>query len=188
MEKRAMTQEELDALMSEDLEIDEEIATEEAPKEESSDTLKSEETVEEETESSNLPDDEQQEEHFRVDATSSWPPPPPTEDHQVVNQLDGVTKDSEIKATEVFDKLENINNMTMNIENAATEQLKLLENNIDIFERLSTKFSNIESFKVALEENKIASSQRPKRCPFSSATPYTDVASFSFGSLQRSLL
>jgi len=140
-----MTQEELDALMAGDLDLDEETAVEEEPKEENDevglyDALK----------------EDQREEHYRADATSSWPPPPPTADHQVVNQLDGVTKDSEIKATEIFDKLENINNMTMNIENIATQQQELLKNNIDIFERLSTKFSDIESFKTALEESKSA--------------------------------
>lgn len=140
-----MTQEELDALMAGGLDLDEETTVEE----------EIEEPKEEEKSDDELSED-QQETHFRVDATSSWPPPPPTADHQVVNQLDGVTKDSEIKATEIFDKLENINNMTMNIENAASEQIELLKNNVDIFERLSTKFSNIESFKVALQENKTA--------------------------------
>ena len=180
-----MTQEELDALMSEDIDLEEELVIEEeAPKEalveeesaEELDTLMSEDIdleeelvieeevpkealVEEESavlESVDELDENQKETHFRVDATSSWPPPPTTSDHQVVNQLDDVTKDSEVKATEIFDKLENINNITMNIENASTEQIALLENNIDIFDRLSTKFTNVESFKIALEENKVA--------------------------------
>ncbi len=138
-----MTQEELDALMAGDLDLDDETAAEE------------QDVVEATSDSAELAED-QQEKHFRVDATSSWPPPPPTADHQVVNQLDGVTKDSEVKATEIFDKLENINNITMNIENVAIEQQALLKNNIDIFERLSTKFSHIESFKTALEENEMA--------------------------------
>ncbi len=145
MEKSAMTQEELDALMAGGLDLDEETAVEE----------EAEENAEGIGSIHDLSKD-QQEKHFRVDATSSWPPPPPTADHQVVNQLDGVTKDSEVKATEIFDKLESINNITMNIENVATEQMVLLKNNIDIFERLSTKFGHIESFKTALEENKTA--------------------------------
>lgn len=136
-----MTQEELDALMTGDIDLNDETAVEEEISEEKSAL------------------DEPQAEHFRVDATSSWPPPPPTEDHQVVNQLDGVTRDSEVKATEIFDKLENINNITMNIENIVTEQQELLKNNIDIFERLSTKFTDIESFQIALEENKVALSK-----------------------------
>jgi len=148
MEKSAMTQEELDALMVGDLDLDEELAVaeEELTEEKSADEIVDEHAL----------GDDKQETHFRVDVTSSWPPPPPTADHQVVNQLDGVTKDSEVKATEIFDKLEIINEITMNIENVATEQMDLLKNNIDIFERLSAKFTHIESFKTALEENKTA--------------------------------
>ena len=146
MERCAMTQEELDALMAGDLDLAEETAVEEEAKEE--------EHIPE-----SLQEDKQedkQEEHYRADATSSWPPPPPTEDHQVVNQLDDVTKDSEIKATQVFDKLEHISELVIQIENSATKQQELLQKNIDIFERLSTKFTEIESFKTALEESKSA--------------------------------
>ena len=145
MERCAMTQEELDALMSGDLDLDEETAVEEEPKDENEEVSFSAELKE-----------DQREEHYRADATSLWPPPPPTEDHQVVNQLDDVTKDSEIKATEVFDKLEHISDLVMQIENSATKQQELLKKNIDIFERLSTKFTEIESFKAALEESKSA--------------------------------
>ncbi len=35
---------------------------------------------------------------------------PPNQEHKVVHQLDDVTKDSELKATEMMDKLESINN------------------------------------------------------------------------------
>jgi len=140
-----MTQEELDALMAGDLDLEEgDKQPEEAVKEEPKEDKESE-----------IPEDKQ-EQHYRVEAGSAWPPPPPTNDHQVVNQLDDVTKDSEAKATEVFDKLENINNKTMNIENAIIEQKSLIEKNIDIFERLSTKFSDIESFKTSLQENQKA--------------------------------
>jgi len=139
MEKSIMTQEELDALMAGDLDLEEE-------------TLEVEEPLEDESPS--ILAEDKQENHYKVDATSSWPPPPPTNDHQVVNQLDDVTKDSEIKATEVFDKLENINNHTMNIENAIREQQELIKSNIAIFEKLSGKFTDIESFQTALAENK----------------------------------
>ncbi len=142
-----MTQEELDALMAGDLDLGEsEESAEEKPQEPSS----------EEAEEVLAEMEDNQEAHYRLEADSSWPPPPPTDDHQVVNQLDDVTKDSEVKATEIFDKLENINNIVMNIENSSTEQKELLEKNIDIFERLSTKFPQIESFQTSLEENKKA--------------------------------
>lgn len=142
-----MTQEELDALMAGDMDLDDDVAVEEEIGQEDDETAQ--ETILEDKE----------EDHYRVEASQSWPPPPPTNDHKVVNQLDDVTKDSEVKAGEVFDKLENINNIMMNIENAMTEQSKLIEKNIDIFERLSTKFTTIESFKTALEENREALSK-----------------------------
>ena len=138
-----MTQEELDALMAGDL--DEETVT-----------LEEESTAKEDQEEPHAEiAEDKQEDHYRAEASAVWPPPPPTNDHQVVNQLDDVTKDSEVKATEIFDKLENINNMTADIESTVQEQKTLIEKNIDIFERLSTKFSEIESFKTALEENKM---------------------------------
>ncbi len=42
-------------------------------------------------------------------------------DDKVIDQLDQVTKDSEIKATEIFDKLDIINNHSINILNIATQ-------------------------------------------------------------------
>ncbi len=140
-----MTQEELDALMAGDL--DDETVT----VEEESSSLEAETEEEMHTEIA----EDKKEDHYRAEANAAWPPPPPTNDHQVVNQLDDVTKDSEVKATEIFDKLENINTMTADIESIAGEQKELIEKNIDIFERLSGRFSEIESFKVALEENRL---------------------------------
>ena len=53
--------------------------------------------------------------------TSDWPPPPPTDDHKVVHQLDDVTKDSEKKATEIFDKLETINGFCADAESITND-------------------------------------------------------------------
>ena len=44
--------------------------------------------------------------NFRVHASKHWPPPPPDKDHKVVHQLDDVTRDTEVKAGEVFDQLD----------------------------------------------------------------------------------
>jgi hypothetical protein len=146
MEKHAMTQEELDALMAGDMDLDE-VASEEESVPEHEDAVSHEVS------------EDKQEDHYRVEAGAVWPPPPPTNDHQVVNQLDDVTKASEIKATEIFDKLELINNITQNIENSMSEQIAVIESNIDIFERLASKFTTIESFQHALEENQKALSR-----------------------------
>jgi hypothetical protein len=139
-----MTQEELDALMAGDM--DDDVST--LAQESDATEVEEEEIVTETAE-------DKKEDHYRAEASATWPPPPPTNDHQVVNQLDDVTKDSEVKATEIFDKLEIINEMTADIESISAEQKELIEKNIDIFERLSTKFSEIESFKIALEENRV---------------------------------
>ncbi len=129
-----MTQEELDALMADG--IDEEVAAiEEEPQEQDSNTI----TI--------------NQDNFRMDSSSSWPPPPPTEDHQVVNQLDDVTKDSEAKATEIFDKLEEISNFMADNEEGGGGVILTLERNIEMLEKLSSKFSNIEIFSQLLKEN-----------------------------------
>ncbi len=134
-----MTQEELDALMAGDL--DEDMAVlEEEPKDESSNVVVDEE-------------------NYRVQADGEWPPPPPTDDHKVVEQLDDVTKDSEKKATEIMDKLEEINNFVMDTEEKANTIVEVFEKNIETFEKLSQKFPNIELFKSSFEQNKDALEQ-----------------------------
>jgi len=146
-----MTQEELDALMSGDL--DDELA------------LLDEETNTENSESEGSATDSTSEDedvvivdknNFKVDATKQWPPPPPTEDHKVVNQLDDVTKDSEKKATEIMDKLEDINNFIMDIESEGNETVSVIEKNIETFEKLHAKFPHIDVFGRSLEENQKA--------------------------------
>ncbi len=82
-----------------------------------------------------------------------WPPPPPTDDHKMVSQLDDVTKDSEVKATEIFDKLEAINEGLMNVEEQASTITSCLDNNIELFTKLNEKFPSIEQFSKALDEN-----------------------------------
>jgi len=146
-----MTQEELDALMAGDFDEGEE-ETKSAPLEEASveeDAAFEEEDVVEE------PKAAPKEVHeYRASASMSWPPPPPTDDHKMVHQLDDVTKDSEIKASQVFDKLDSVNNFMMEAEDNAKEVIKLIESNITLFETLVSKFPNIAQFQKALDDNK----------------------------------
>lgn len=156
-----MTQEELDALMAGDLDDVQEDAHDE-PKLEESDLEEEASEVEEDI----LCDDALEEEptheektqkmmnEYKASATMSWPPPPPTDDHKMVHQLDDVTKDSEIKAGQVFDKLETVNAFMMSAEENAKDVIKLIEGNISLFETLVAKFPKIEQFQVALDENK----------------------------------
>ncbi len=96
------------------------------------------------------------EENYRADANIQWPPPPPTDDHKVVNQLDDVARDSEIKAGEIFDKLENITNVVLNIEHSATEQKEIIEKNIEVFQKLHDKFPSVTIFAEMIELNQKA--------------------------------
>lgn len=139
-----MTQEELDALMAGD--IDEESLSEE-PEVDADEILDEVESAEESYEGY---------ENYKIDANKAWPPPPPSQDHKMVYQLDDVTKESELKATEIFDKLETISQYCIDGEEDLNSILEVLNSNVDIFEKLSSQFSHIETFKSALESNKQA--------------------------------
>ncbi len=135
-----MTQEELDALMSGDIdELDDEItedvveeevaATEEAPQE-----------------------DETIPAGYSDDTAHHWPLPA-TDENKMVHQLDDVTKESEEKATEIFDIIEGISNDLMEKEENANNVIEVLNSNIELFSTLSEKFPDVEAFKTQLEKN-----------------------------------
>jgi hypothetical protein len=137
-----MTQEELDALMNEDVDFD-------SVEEESvADTI--EEMAEEEFNSLDDPDG------YRVSAIHSWPPPPPTDDNKMVHQLDDVTKESEEKATEIFDLIEGISSDLTDGQGTVKEINTILDANIALFETLCAKFPHVEAFKTQLAQNKEA--------------------------------
>ncbi|MCH9814348.1 MAG: DUF2890 domain-containing protein [Epsilonproteobacteria bacterium] len=142
-----MTQEELDALMAGDLDQEIEQLDEQEAEEESSGSS-------EESNIHKFSEEELLEQG--VDLNSDWPPPPPTQKHKVVDQLDHVTKDSEEKATEIFDKLEDISGGIESIEEISQQNLVCFQNNVALFEKLCVKFPNVESFETALAENKEA--------------------------------
>lgn len=140
-----MTQEELDALMSGGLDdADTEEIAQEGPKEEVA-------VMEESS--------EEKGNNFRVKAEGNWPPPPPTADHKMVQQLDDVTKDSEEKATQMFDKLDMINSLLIDAEELCNSGKGCISSNVEIFEKLCAKFPNVETFKGGLEKNRDLSSE-----------------------------
>lgn len=144
-----MTQEELDALMAGDLDdVDETLP--EAPAEE--ETVEDEEEVDLDAPGDVDAHHQKMMHEYRPSSTMAWPPP--TDDHKMVHQLDDVTKDSELKATQVFDKLETVNNFMMSAEDNAREVIKLIESNISLFETLVNKFPKIDQFQKALDDNK----------------------------------
>jgi chemotaxis regulatin CheY-phosphate phosphatase CheZ len=158
-----MTQEELDALMADGIEEEssdnvaqlDEVESEDLSNEDI--TLESSEIEEEPILEDGSKDEviEEEIDDSRVDPSAPTPPPA-NDEHKVVEQLDDVTRESEAKANEVFDKLDEISLIATNIKNSITEQKSIIEKNVDIFERLSAKFSDIESFQTALEDNQKA--------------------------------
>ncbi|MBN2964848.1 chemotaxis protein [Sulfurospirillum sp. T05] len=141
-----MTQEELDALMAGGLDEISEEAANDTPAEE--EAAPEEELSEPEAD----PVEDFNASSYRISSSLSWPPPPPTQDHKMVHQLDDVTRDSEIKATEVFDKLEAISAALGEVQNEANEVTTTLDNTVALFATLIEKFPNVERFATALEE------------------------------------
>ena len=132
-----MTQEELDALMAGDIDsvadTDDVSAGEKDGK----------------SESKNTDDDV-----YSVAKDDGVYPPPATEEHKVVYQLDDVTRDSERKASEIFDALDAV----MNNTDEALQELQEIQNKIDgfaeLFSTLHEKFPQINRFENALEDTK----------------------------------
>lgn len=152
-----MTQEELDALMAGGLEDD--LGDTKDASQEVADVKEETDEVAEVAEAMSAKADEPQAnsskhgENYRVSADGVWPPPPPTEDHKMVHQLDDVTRDSEEKATQMFDKLETINNFFMDAESDSNSLKEAINSNVELFTTLSEKFPNIAAFSEALEKN-----------------------------------
>lgn len=142
-----MTQEELDALMNGDIDLEggyaEEAESVDVP-------VTSDETL------SDDPYNELDPDKYRVSAMHSWPPPPPTDDNKMVHQLDDVTKESEQKATEIFDLIEGISNDLGQGEKDVKAIQAIIQSNVTLFATLSAKFPHIEAFKTQLAENEKA--------------------------------
>ena len=141
-----MTQEELDALMGGDiddldsLEDDSEVQSAEAD---------SGEDTESDENTGNAP-------YGYSEETSHQWPLPATDENKMVHQLDDVTKESEEKATEIFDIIENISTELMEKEENVNNTIEVLNSNIELFTTLSTKFPDVEAFKEQLEKNNAA--------------------------------
>lgn len=143
-----MTQEELDALMNGDIDMD--VGFEEA--EEAADVSVPETSSEEASDDDHY--NQIDPDKYRVSAMHSWPPPPPTDDNKMVHQLDDVTKESEQKASEIFDLIEGISNDLGDGEKNIKTIQAVVKSNVELFSTLSEKFPHIEAFKTQLAENK----------------------------------
>ncbi|MBA1438411.1 MAG: chemotaxis protein [Epsilonproteobacteria bacterium] len=140
-----MTQEELDALMGGDVDLD-------ALEEETVEAEDSPKPVEDE-----LPDSPDQLDESIPDdiAAKKWGPPA-TDENKVVHQLDDVTKESEEKASEIFDIIEGISNDLMEKEELLLSVVEVLTSNVSMFQTLSEKFPDVAAFKTQLAQNETA--------------------------------
>ncbi|NOQ30837.1 MAG: chemotaxis protein [Helicobacteraceae bacterium] len=136
-----MTQEELDALMGGDIDLD----AMEDEVDESSEEIAEEETTDEST---------SQEVAAELRKTNN--PPPAIDENKMVDQLDVVTKESEEKASEIFDKLDEVSEILDTTESSTNDIISTIEANIKIFEALSAKFPEVSSFSEQVEQNRTA--------------------------------
>ena len=141
-----MTQEELDALMNGDMDMDGL----------SDETDTQEDTVTESQEGSAEDEAIDSADVLEENIKSAKLPLPATEENKMVHQLDDVTKESEEKASEIFDIIENISNDLMEKEENLNAVLEVLNSNVELFEKLVTKFPEVDTFKTQLEMNQKA--------------------------------
>ncbi|STQ86569.1 chemotaxis protein [Helicobacter muridarum] len=91
---------------------------------------------------------------YKPEADKKWPPPPPTEEHKVVHQLDDVTRDSEVKMSEVFDQIDLIADGVGKIEKKSKEIQQYIKSQEKMLLMLVDKFPNINTFASSLEETR----------------------------------
>jgi hypothetical protein len=145
-----MTQEELDALMSGDIGDIEGLDDETGATEEQEEIAKNIEASVGESEN-----DGDAPLGYTEETSHHWPLPA-TDENKMVHQLDDVTKESEEKASEIFDIIENISNDLMEKEEEAQTTIDTLTSNVELFTTLSVKFPDVEVFKTSLTQNEEA--------------------------------
>jgi hypothetical protein len=155
-----MTQEELDALMGGEIDLAElegesSEEQEEVQEEEPQDTpqeTSSDEPAQDDADTDAYPPG------YTEKTAQQWPAPA-TDENKVVHQLDDVTKESEEKASEIFDIIEGISSDLMDKEENLNNIIEVLEENIKLFTTLNEKFPEVEAFSKQLETNKSAQEQ-----------------------------
>lgn len=141
-----MTQEELDALMNGEME--------DAGDDEN---LASEETLLEEPEDDDVPAKQLHYDEplgYTKNTAHHWPMPA-TDENKMVHQLDDVTRESEEKASEIFDIIERVSNEMMEKEADVKSIAGTFRSNIALFETLTTKFPDVKTFATSLEQNRL---------------------------------
>ncbi|WP_297442955.1 chemotaxis protein [Sulfurimonas sp.] len=154
-----MTQEELDALMSGGIEMDDEVSEDETL--EGDELLESEESeagdtlAEDESAVQTVTEDDDKDD-LAASIEAAELPLPATDENKMVHQLDDVTKESEEKASEIFDIIEGISSDLMEKEETLNAIVEVLNSNVALFKKLLAKFPDIETFQTQLEANEKA--------------------------------
>jgi len=145
-----MTQEELDALMNGDIEDLESLGDDDT----GSDSDGGSDTLDDFEELGGKPSKPEDDKPlgYSKETAHHWPLPA-TSENKMVHQLDDVTKESEEKASQIFDIIEKISNDLMASEGTAKNIMEVLESNVKLFATLSQKFPDVEAFKAQLERN-----------------------------------
>jgi len=89
---------------------------------------------------------------YTQDTAHHWPLPA-TDENKMVHQLDDVTKESEEKATEIFDLIETVSNDLMDQEESLNDVLETINSNVELFTTLHAKFPEVKAFEEQLEKN-----------------------------------
>jgi hypothetical protein len=140
-----MTQEELDALMSGEIDDIDTIEEEFLDEEDSLENFEIENSSKEKI----VPLG------YNEDTSHHWPLPA-TDENKMVHQLDDVTKESEEKATQIFDIIEGISSNLMDKESNIQNVIDILQSNIDLFTTLNKKFPDVKAFSENLQKNEAA--------------------------------
>ncbi len=140
-----MTQEELDALMSGEIDDIDTIGEEFLDEEDSLENFEIENSSKEKI----VPLG------YTEDTSHHWPLPA-TDENKMVHQLDDVTKESEEKATQIFDIIEGISSNLMDKESNIQNVIDILQSNIDLFTTLNKKFPDVKAFSENLQKNEAA--------------------------------
>ena len=141
-----MTQEELDALMNGDIDMDDASEDEVNEDEQNMQEDKNSDANEETSSKDSITE--------RVEAAEL--PLPATDENKMVHQLDDVTKESEEKASEIFDIIENISSDLMDKEEDLQSVHDVLTSNIELFSTLCEKFPDVQRFQEQLSKNQEA--------------------------------
>jgi len=135
-----MTQEELDALMDGELEdLDEP-------------TMQEDVEVEDDLLDGILDEASEESSESESGNENEIVPPPADDKHKVVAQLDEVTKESEEKASQVIDLMDEISEAVSVASEDLNDVLEFFKHQKELFSKLANKFPHIKTFKDELEK------------------------------------